>query len=180
MSNFLPTCISRLVHTNSSQKTKFKTNNRFQKLLIVTIVYLFSADFAQAQVTNLKFSNETVVYSEISGGTNLVAGGSAIGAVSTVTPIGFNFVFQGNTYSNFSVNAAGLMKLGNVVITNESVNNASSITNTPKLYAWWDATYTVAAANGGGVTYVLSGTAPNRVLTVQWKVAYAALSLIHI
>ncbi|BDB56358.1 hypothetical protein SHINM13_06540 [Flavobacterium ammonificans] len=140
---------------------------------VVVLGFLFgSSTSTNAQITNLKLSTDPITYTEISGGTNLVAGGSAIGAASSVTPIGFDFVFQGNTYSNFSVNAAGLLKLGTVAVTTESANNASSTTNTPKLYAWWDATATVAAANGGGVTFALSGSAPNRVLTVQWRVAY--------
>ncbi len=150
-----------------------KRQKNFFQISILLLTFCFSWN-ATAQITNLKFSTEPITYTEISGGTNLLAGGSAIGAASVVAPIGFNFVFQGNTYANFSVNAAGLMKLGTVAVTNENANNASSITNTPKLYAWWDATFTVAAANGGGVSYQLSGSAPNRVLTVQWKVAYAA------
>ncbi|BDB52317.1 hypothetical protein GENT11_06290 [Flavobacterium ammonificans] len=151
------------------------TYNSFHHAMISVVVlgFLFvSSTSTNAQITNLKLATEPITYSEISGGTNLVAGGSAIGAASAVTPIGFDFVFQGNTYSNFSVNAAGLLKLGPVAVTTESANNASSTTNTPKLYAWWDATATMAAANGGGVTFALSGSAPNRVLTVQWKVAY--------
>lgn len=151
------------------------TYNSFHHAMISVVVlgFLFgSSTSTNAQITNLKLSTDPITYTEISGGTNLVAGGSAIGAASSVTPIGFDFVFQGNTYSNFSVNAAGLLKLGTVAVTTESANNASSTTNTPKLYAWWDATATVAAANGGGVTFALSGSAPNRVLTVQWRVAY--------
>jgi hypothetical protein len=146
-----------------------------QKSVVYTIglFAIFLSNVTFAQITNLKFATEAITYSEISGGTNIVAGGSALGAASAVTPIGFNFVYQGNTYANFSVNAAGLLKLGSIAVTTESANNASSTTNTPKLYAWWDATYTTTTASGGGVTYVLSGTAPNRVLTVQWKVAYA-------
>ena len=144
---------------------------KFSTLIFVWLLFFWSA-VAMSQITNLKLSTEPITYTEISGGTNLVAGGSAIGSASAVTPIGFNFVFQGNTYANFSVNAAGLLKLGPVAVTTESANNASSTINTPKLYAWWDATATVAAANGGGVTFALTGTAPNRVLTVQWRVSY--------
>jgi hypothetical protein len=154
--------------------TSFK---KYCAYLTILSCYLFAMLFngttANAQITNLNFSSDPVAYTEISGGTNIVAGGSALGAASAVTPIGFNFLFQGNTYANISVNAAGLLKFGAVAVTNETANNASSIINTPKLYAWWDATYTTTAASGGGVSTLLTGTAPNRVLTVQWKVAYA-------
>ncbi|MEY4521442.1 MAG: hypothetical protein RIT10_627, partial [Bacteroidota bacterium] len=156
----------------------FKTTHfNLQKFFLQTSLLLLALCFswnATAQITNIKFDTEDITYAEISGGTNIVNGGSTLGAVSALTPIGFNFIFQGNTYANISVNAAGLLKFGAVVVTTESVNNASSILNTPKLYAWWDATYTVSAANGGGVSTLLTGSAPNRVLTIQWKVAYAA------
>ena len=142
-----------------------------QVILFFVLFFSFSTN-SFAQIANLKFATTQSTYSELPSGTNLIPGGSAIGAASAVTPIGFDFVFQGKTYSSFSVNAAGLLKLGSVAVTTESANNASSITNTPKLYAWWDATATMAAANGGGVTFALSGSAPNRVLTVQWRVAY--------
>ena len=132
---------------NSSYLTK-QSKSIFKTLVLLAT---FFPVVYHAQITNIKFDSEDITYAEISGGTNIVNGGSALGAVSALTPIGFNFVFQGNTYANISVNAAGLLKFGAVVVTTESVNNASSILNTPKLYAWWDATYTVAAANGGGV-----------------------------
>jgi gliding motility-associated-like protein len=170
MRNFLNPSIAKSLISKSGAKEQ----NAFVKYCLMVLMILGMISGVSAQITNLNFSNEAISYSEISGGTNIVPGGSALGAVSALTPIGFDFQFQGNTYGNISVNAAGLLKFGAVVVTNESANNASSIINTPKLYAWWDATYTVAAANGGGVSTLLTGSAPNRVLTVQWKVSYAA------
>ena len=152
------------------------TNQKSSYSTFIVGLLMFLITDVQAQITNLKFDSEDFTYSEISGGTNVINGGSALGAVSAVTPIGFDFVFQGNTYGNISVNAAGLLKLGSVVVTTESANNASSIVNTPKLFAWWDATYTTTTASGGGVSTLLTGTAPNRVLTIQWKVAYTSNS----
>jgi gliding motility-associated-like protein len=171
MVTLLQNCLATL---NSSFEIQKRNSKQYSSTFIkqLSALFVFLTFSANAQITNIKFSTEPISYTEISGGTNLVAGGSAVGSASAVTPIGFNFVFQGNTYGNFSVNAAGLLKLGPVAVTTESANNASSTTNTPKLYAWWDATATVAAANGGGVTFALTGTAPNRVLTVQWRVAY--------
>ena len=180
MRTILPNFISRLVTNRSKQKSNITLRQhsfRNWMTTVVTIVILVGGIIgANAQITNLNFNSEDITYSEISGGTNIVNGGSTLGAVSALTPIGFNFQYQGNTYGNISVNAAGLLKFGAVVVTTESANNASSIINTPKLYAWWDATYTVSAANGGGVSTLLTGSAPNRVLTIQWKVAYSANS----
>lgn len=154
-------------------KTKKSTN--FFAIVIMHLMFLIlPSKSAYAQITNLKFESSSLAYTELTGGTNIVAGGSALGAASAVTPIGFTFNFQGVDYTQFSANAAGLLKLGSVAVTNESVNSLGTATNTPKITAWWDATYTTTTASGGGVSYLLSGTAPNRVLTVQWKVAYQA------
>ncbi|MHA8066669.1 discoidin domain-containing protein, partial [Aquirufa sp. ROCK2-A2] len=134
----------------------------------------FSTHLANAQLSNFKFSTSLSSFTEITGGSTLLSGASAIGAVSSVTSIGFTFKYQGINYTQFSVNAAGLLKLGGTAVTTENANNANSVTNTPKIYAWWDGTYTGSVASGGGVSYLLSGSAPNRELTVQWKVAYAS------
>jgi len=134
------------------------------------IASLLPSTNSYSQLANLRFTNAAATYTSITGGTSLVAAGTAVGAVSPVTNIGFTFKFQGIDYTQFSVNAAGLLKLGSVVVTNESVNSAITTTNTPKIYALWDAFYTGTAASGGGVTYKLTGAAPNRVLTVQWVV----------
>ena len=143
-------------------------------IAIVAISVFVLWQHATGQITNLRFSNENATYVPITGGTSLIAGASAVAAPSAVTNIGFTFNFQGVNYTQFSVNAAGLLKLGSVVVTNESGNSAITTTNTPKIYALWDAFYTGNVASGGGVSYVLSGSAPNRVLTVQWKVGYTA------
>ena len=131
--------------------------------------------FANAQITNYKFSTTSgSTFTAITGGTTIVAAGSAIGAPSTVQNIGFTFNYLGKDYTQFSANAAGLLRLGSTVVTNENVNNISTVTNTPKIFAWWDALYTSAASQSGGVSFVVTGSAPNRELTVQWKVSMAA------
>ena len=155
--------------------TSFKKYCTYLTILsFYLFVILFNSSTANAQITNINFSSGNLTYSELTGATNIVAGGSAVGAASTVQNIGFTFNYQGVNYTQFSANAAGLMKLGSVAVTNEYANTFGTITNIPKITAWWDTLYTTTAASGGGVSYLLTGTAPNRVLTVQWKVAYTA------
>jgi hypothetical protein len=144
--------------------------NFFARKLALPIALILVSLSSYAQITNLRFTNAPATYEPITGGTSLVAAGTAIGAVSPVTNIGFTFKFQGEDYTQFSVNAAGLLKLGSVAVTTESANSAITATNRPKIYALWDAFSTGTAASGGGVVSSLTGTAPNRVLTVQWRV----------
>jgi gliding motility-associated-like protein len=150
-----------------------KSNSFAKKLALQVALILFTLS-SQAQITNLRFTNEAATYVPITGGTNLVAAASAVGAPSAVTNIGFTFNFQGVNYTQFSVNAAGLLKLGSVAVTNENNNLPLSVTNTPKIYALWDAFFTGNSASTGGVTSLLTGSAPNRVLTVQWRVGLSS------
>ena len=94
---------------------------------------------------------------------------TAVASISAVEPIGFTFNLNGVDYSNFSVSANGLLRLGNTLIINEATNNIVSPTNTAALFAYWDDISRGSAATFGGVTKTISGDAPNRKLVVEWR-----------
>jgi gliding motility-associated-like protein len=155
--------------------TSFK---KYCAYLTILSFYLFAMLFngatANAQINNIKFSSAPATYSDLSGGTSLIAGGNvAVGAAtlkSAVTPIGFTFNYQGVDYTQFSAAATGMLQFGSTqvaVFDNTNILTAA----TPFVCAAWD-WFTVGT--NGGVTYQLSGTAPNQVLTVQWKVTKTA------
>ncbi|MFN5421917.1 MAG: discoidin domain-containing protein, partial [bacterium] len=154
------------VSINWNQKINGMMKRGFALLMLTMLS--FSAGFAQ--INNYRFESGTTTYADITGGTTIVNAGSTVGAASTVRNIGFTFNYLGVNYTQFSANAAGLVRLGSTAVTTESANAIVSTTNTPKLMPWWDDMYTSAVASSGGVSFVSSGTAPNRVLTVQWKV----------
>ncbi|NHM07663.1 hypothetical protein G4D82_10550 [Flavobacterium sp. CYK-4] len=87
----------------------------------------------------------------------------------TVSPlnIGFNFVFNGVTYSQYSVSPDGWIKLGSTAATNEFTNSVTSTSNIPRLYPYWD---DLATGSDGSVKTLVTGTAPNRIFIVQWNV----------
>lgn len=158
--------------------TSFKKYCAFVAVLsFYLFAMLFNGATANAQISNIKFSSEPATYSELSGGTSLIAGGNvAVGAAtlkSAVTPIGFTFKYQGVDYTQFSAAATGMLQFGATQVG--VFDNTSILTpSVPFVCAAWD-NYTVGtAASGGGVTYQLSGSAPNQVLTVQWKVTKTA------
>jgi hypothetical protein len=51
-----------------------------KRIALFFIAITFLAQHATAQITNLRFSNEAATYAPISGGTSLVAAGTALGA----------------------------------------------------------------------------------------------------
>lgn len=187
MSTILPNCISRLV-TNRSQQTNGSQNHNnpikhlMRSFALLFLLLGFNAKVT-AQITNLKFSSESATYSEISSGTTLIAGGNvALGAAtlkSAVTPIGFTFNYQGVDYTQFSAAATGMLQFGSSQVAVFDNTNIL-IANTPFVCAAWDWFTVGTTASNGGVSYQLSGSAPNQVLTVQWKVTRTAIQQQHI
>ncbi len=153
--------------------TSFKKYCAFVAVLsFYLFAMLFNGATANAQITNLKFSSSTGnTYTDITGGTTLVAGGNVAiaNAKSAVTDIGFTFKYQGVDYTQFSVAGTGQLQLGGTqILAYDNTNPTNEVA--PKIFPFWDFFTVGNAASGGGITSLVSGTAPNRVLTVQWKV----------
>jgi len=84
-----------------------------------------------------------------------------------VQNIGFVFNFAGSTYTQFSVNSNGLMRLGSTIISTSGLNQLISSNDNPKISPYWD---DLATGLDGYVRSKLIGTSPNRKLVVEWKV----------
>uniref|UniRef100_UPI004047AD58 fibronectin type III domain-containing protein n=1 Tax=Flavobacterium sp. TaxID=239 RepID=UPI004047AD58 len=133
------------------------------KKITLILFALFTCWQINAQVSSYGFSQNNGTYSEITGGTVLGVATNDDDNFNA-NPIGFSFVFNGITYTQFSVNANGFIALG-ATITSSYTAISSGATNN-----------IISALNGdlngsatGELSYQLSGTAPNQVLTVQWK-----------
>ena len=82
----------------------------------------------------------------------------------TVPDPAFSFTYGGTAYTTFRVSSNGYLVFGGSG-ANTATNDLATSTSTrrPGLAPLWD-----DLSNAADVTYKLSGTAPNRVLTVQW------------
>lgn len=101
---------------------------------------------------------------DMSDGTIIIGSGVNDGPVtSTIHPIGFEFWFMGKPYTQFSVNANGVMRLGPLGV---GIAKNNDLTQDSALIApfWTD-----LATDVGSVAYKTIGTKPNRVLVVQWE-----------
>lgn len=87
-------------------------------------------------------------------------------AVSGPIAFGFNFVYEGITYTSFSVNSNGLMRLGNTGVSNSWSNNITLASDQPKIMPLWD---DLNSSTDGGIVWGVSGSAPNRILVVDYK-----------
>ena len=140
----------------------------------ITLLFTFLIAFGYstyAQVSAYSFStNTTGVLDPMTGSTQLIGSGSDDGA-SAVTPIGFSFTYAGTVYNNFSANSNGLVRLGTTAVTTQWTNSAANAnTATPAIFPYWDDLATGSAAGGGKVHYLLTGTAPNQKLIIEWFV----------
>ncbi|NOT36154.1 MAG: HYR domain-containing protein [Saprospiraceae bacterium] len=82
-------------------------------------------------------------------------------------PIGFTFTYDCNTYTHFSASPDGWVHLANTTTpaVSQFTNDLISLTNIPKISAYWD---DMATGTTGNVRVLLSGTAPNRIFKIQW------------
>lgn len=100
---------------------------------------------------------------------NLIVAPAGNDTRSTVRNFPFPITFKGITYSSFSVNSNGLMRLGNTLVSTTGVNVTRETVNNTKLYAYWDNIATGTLATQGGVRSWSEGTSPNRIFIIDWK-----------
>lgn len=145
--------------------TKLKSTSIL--LVVSTLLFFFhnNNSLAQSVISNYTYSSSTsgTLEDMSSGTTNLFSSGTyRDDSASYVANIGFNFIFMGVPYTQFSINSNGQMRLGSTVVSNTSVSPAASVP-------------TIAPIGGdnsiqptGKAHFKVTGTVGNRVLIVEW------------
>lgn len=148
----------------------FVTNKSWLVLLLLflsmTLGQLTSAQVINSTTYPFTTGSGATLEDMSTGATVLVGSGSDDGA-STVQNIGFEFWFVGNRYTQFSANANGLVRLGSTAVTGAFTNSIASTTNVPQIAPYFD---DLATGTNGRVNYKVVGTAPNRILVIDWLV----------
>ncbi|MGD0711831.1 MAG: hypothetical protein ABR968_11715, partial [Bacteroidales bacterium] len=163
-----------------------------KKLLFLLFACGLMGISSYAQVANYTFSQATSTYTEITGGTVLgdttideqffVDPAVPLGGVTPTgpgLPIGFTFVYNGIPYNVFGVNTNAWISFGQDTIATNHVNLTSTTYTTPISTASTAPAKlqdrispfgrNIAAQLGSELSYLTSGAAPNRTLTIQWK-----------
>ena len=153
-----------------------------RKILLPVLLMLLPLLGLMAQVS-YSFSTGTSTFTALAGATApaLTSPSANFGAAdegyANGLPIGFAFNYNGVSYAQFNVNVNGYMTFGSAFIPDDNEvyydNNLyggpEGLTSTrPIIAPLWGDLDLVDAAN---IKYLLSGTAPNRVLTVEWSKA---------
>ena len=149
-----------------------------RKLLhCIFIGFILFAARVHAQAPNYAFQAATGTYTAISGGTGVTltyngAGNSDDGITTpaNAVPIGFTFNYNGTNYTTIKPCANGWASFSTTALTNNTdtwTNNLATgpaANQRPMIAPLWDD----MDMTSGSVSYLLSGTAPNRILTIEW------------
>lgn len=141
---------------------------------------------AQAQSLNYAPSGATAftgTYTDLGTTGTVISTSSTDNANSAAQAIGFSFAYNGSTFTQFVFNTNGVIRLGSAAPSTALLyydNNTSSTNNTDPLASTLSANTNllmpfnfdlVSGSGTGGAEYrvATTGTAPNRVCTIQWK-----------
>ncbi len=138
--------------------------NKWKGISLIVAFVLTAISSLNAQVSGYGFNQSVGTYTAITGGTVL---GIATNDDDNFTnlPLGFTFNYNGTNYTSFSANANGFIAMGTSISSSYSAINYGSSNNI------------IAALNNdlqgntttGEMSYLTTGTAPNRVFVMQWK-----------
>jgi len=137
---------------------------KWKSLALVCFLMVTSVGSLKAQVSSYFFSQSNGTYTAITGGSVLGVATNDDTGFNGLN-IGFSFVYNGTTYTQFSAQSNGFIALGATIASSYTPVSTGGTNNI------------VSALGGdlqgnattGELSYLTTGTAPNRVLTVQWK-----------
>jgi hypothetical protein len=133
-------------------------------LLFVLFFYLTGI----CQVSNYSKTTTTSTWSYNSSPTVLTGLGSGVNDLISVSAvnIGFDFVYDGTIYTQFKASSNGFITFKTTNTAAQPTNNLKTSTERVIVAPLWDDNQTGASGN---VNYKLTGTLPNRILTIEWR-----------
>ncbi len=146
-----------------------------KKLSLLALALLLGGlTSARADLSGYQF------YVGTGSGTNMASATTIIGngvddGTSGIQNIGFTFVFNGVSYTQYSVSSNGAMRLGSTTVTGGFGNSLTA--TLPMIAGFYDDMHTGVYDAGGYVKAVVTGSAPNRVLSIEWRVRAYGSSL---
>ena len=117
-----------------------------------------------AQVRNYTFTDSVGSYTFITGGTQHGSATVDDASFDNIS-LGFNFVFNEQTFSNISINSNGYIVFGSSAY--ETYNPISDPSSSPNAVS--AITYDIKGQSNGELRSRMYGSSPNRVFIVQWK-----------
>lgn len=131
----------------------------------------YKKTFAQGPASLYGFTAISGTYTPITGGTGVAAVQTDDGTSAAIN-IGFNFNYCGTVYTQIKANANCWITFNTATTSTQWTNTLANLTTEqikPALLPFWDdVAGWVLGANASNASYLLTGTAPNRVFTFQY------------
>ena len=121
-----------------------------------------SQPFTTSVASAYSFAGSSSTYTTVTGTT--VTPASTDDSGNGNLPIGFTFNYNGADFTVFGMRTNGLIELGQTMVALSAFSSNVLAANPNCIAPLWDDNNMV----GGTMIYTTTGTAPNRVLTVQW------------
>ena len=140
-----------------------------KKIVFIVLfqTFLFSTVLGQ-NIANYTFSTGTTEsLTDMSSGTTTLIGSNQSSTSSAITNIGFDVFFVGAYYNQFSVNTNGVFRFGPIAVV--PGGNSYVIPGNDRIVPFAGAnTPFVETSSTGRVHYKVIGSAPNRILVIEW------------
>lgn len=125
-----------------------------------------------ASIQSFAQSAGTYSFSAFAGTFTPITGGTAVNEIladsklSNTIPIGFNFEYEGISYAYCKASSNSFLQFDTTQLSSRTTNDLDGV-NEPILAPIWDDN-DGRATGGSSASYVTTGTAPNRVFTMEW------------
>ena len=156
----------------------------FKAALVFLFVFVGIGNSVWGQnASTYGFAASSGTYTALTSPTSVTVSSADDGYYNGI-PIGFNFVMGGTTYTYAHVSSNGWFTLGtsasnNALSSSTAANDFTTLGASPTIAPLWDDLALMATT---GISYLTSGTAPNRTFTIQysnekWYYAASAASM---
>ena len=136
-----------------------------KRILLLLTLFIWSSHIF-SQVANYSYTATTSTWAANVSPNSITGLGSVINdALSSTINIGFNFIYDGTTYTQFKASSNGFLTFNTSNTLAQPTNNLNTSTERTILAVLWDDDQTGASGN---VNYKLTGATPNQILTVEW------------
>jgi len=133
-----------------------------KKLLLVLSILLGISGFSQ--VANYGYTATSSPWVVNTSATTIIVNGQD-DLLSAVTNIGFTFTYNSVAYTQFKASTNGFITFNTANTSTQPTNNLKTSAERVILAVLWDDNKT---GSSGTVNYKLTGSSPNRVLTIEW------------
>lgn len=140
--------------------------------VIVAALLLCGVTGSRAALSEYRFTVGSSTLADMTSATNIwtVAPGNRFQAASGVLGIGFTFQFDGADYTQMQVYTSGALSLGTPALFRYPFNDLTN-PSVPVIAPFWDSLAMTGNQNNcysPKIRYKLFGSAPNRMLVVEW------------